>query len=691
MMVDRCPDSYDYEDDTRIYCESSDIDAHDVIALLPVFSDEGVVFKNIFCAACHGFLPSYVREWVALLGYFPGITNTDPIWGIVVPGFSLGELFFTSNLNESKGTARPCFLDSAIISTCDQGFNDSQTIAACELYMSPIYYNAQDAYYRNPHCFQCNNVDDLLPASYCDPICITQCVAEPKGPCFFQCTIHATMSMEHMVIPAPILNSTNDYILFDCVGSNQVFDRFLNTCRTLFCPEGEILKNGSCFTSSSQSHIDSHNAVTVLIDCMDAESLMMDVGDQVLFCDGNSTSELQCSPLSESSVHKTKVFVADNKTEAEVIDQRLRRLFENTSAAEWTDDCGSNEFQAEELVVVVNDVLTLAAEECYIPISSINESTLQSTQNPSKYLVYVRYARVEADTNNVLFERYSISLSCFSVAFHSTGCVTETHSLAEFEVTSTGLTHKDTGTQISTNDYTLYDESLVVICEGVVPAPLKYSKVLDTTLKSINTIGTFLSLVALLFLSKKAASGARCQQGWAFMLIVLSCSLFLRLLSFLITHFLHVYSACVFFAALAHCSFLITYYAAMTLAISTAHCLRKAIQRDKGKNAKTSAKGILLQCMVSIGIPFLLTGAALMFHFGEILADFRYGPRYFCWLSSGSALLFLEAVPAAAALLVSFVATILSVLALRRKQVRDMVSEVARIGIKVCAYSVGLL
>ncbi|XP_072028792.1 uncharacterized protein [Amphiura filiformis] len=249
VLVGKCPDSWK-DINTRLNCEIKR-DVSDIVGLIPVHDSDKVVYKNIYCALCHGKSMEDVTFWTVTTEYDPtrGTGVIDPELGIFVPG----GYFVGYKVEWPDESVRPRSCPSSFIESCPSDFKDAKIISACQSYFAPVYFS-QFLYpeypnpYRNPHCALCNGVPENLFTVYCNGQCVpVRCPADapedrcspvacPRGDYFL--TVEALFSFNDLQNDAfgdP--NSCPD---------DDVYDPFLKQCRSLSCPPDFVLVDNSC-------------------------------------------------------------------------------------------------------------------------------------------------------------------------------------------------------------------------------------------------------------------------------------------------------------------------------------------------------------------------------------------------------------------------------------------------------------
>ena len=246
VLVGKCPASWT-DVNTRLNCEVAR-DQNDIVGLLPVHDSNKVVYKNIFCAQCHGKSIEDVTFW-KLEAQCLGPCPFDPILGLPIPS-GTGAGFIVRWPNDD---VRPRSCPAHFIDTCASTVTDEQLIAACNSYFAPIHFTPSYVYpeypqpYRNPHCALCNGVAENLFTEICYNCVPEACSsAAPDEPCGASVcprgvdflTVEALFNFNNF--------ENNEYGQTASCAQGTVFDPFLKECRSLSCPPDFVLVEETC-------------------------------------------------------------------------------------------------------------------------------------------------------------------------------------------------------------------------------------------------------------------------------------------------------------------------------------------------------------------------------------------------------------------------------------------------------------
>ena len=128
---------------------------NDTMSRIPVIGPNGILYRNVYCAVCHGLQTTQLTPWQATL-----TCDEDVVELLGQPEFDTYHLCLNCSLftdppalptsSMSRTTyhlpQRVCVPDT--LSSCDHGDND-----VCNKYTALMKYD--DDIYRNPHCLAC--------------------------------------------------------------------------------------------------------------------------------------------------------------------------------------------------------------------------------------------------------------------------------------------------------------------------------------------------------------------------------------------------------------------------------------------------------------------------------------------------------------------------------------------------------
>ena len=220
LLVAKCPSGWK-ELGIRRRCE---MHSHDDFTFFlnewPVFDHFGNNFRNIFCAICNGHDFRNVQPWDVNLS---PLFNTRQMQTFRESSKCENE---TKKLSLGKVGKQLRFCFPSLISRCPPSYNNESISSACLAYsanMCPTSNLGQN-FFKNSHCAACNGFVETFPP------CSTSGEGLGVGP--FLKSIWAFKAVE-----------SNEAENTRCLEGNQLFDPYLQQCRSLSCHHDLVPRN----------------------------------------------------------------------------------------------------------------------------------------------------------------------------------------------------------------------------------------------------------------------------------------------------------------------------------------------------------------------------------------------------------------------------------------------------------------
>ncbi|XP_022104483.1 uncharacterized protein LOC110986690 [Acanthaster planci] len=162
-LVSSCPDTL-ADSFLRQKCERKAA-LGDLVGILPVYVVEGAVYKNVFCALCHGIKTEQLHTWKASIEYINGNNVTHyPHLNMTIKGTPTGRIMFSPRRSSSglQGVARRCPIKTT--GTCLEEYRNTTLEDACRDYFASVKVGSFR--FHNPHCAMCNNLT-VQPTATC--------------------------------------------------------------------------------------------------------------------------------------------------------------------------------------------------------------------------------------------------------------------------------------------------------------------------------------------------------------------------------------------------------------------------------------------------------------------------------------------------------------------------------------------
>ena len=137
---------------------------NDTLSFVPVTDPEGITYRNVYCAVCHGVEVSSLMAWKVEADCGPDFRQHLQGSNTTVPDASIvcNECKLTSRVPKtflkSPITSRKCVPD--VVSMCDRITDHTEAQRSCDAYTAIV--NVGGTIYRNPHCFMCNSNETTL-------------------------------------------------------------------------------------------------------------------------------------------------------------------------------------------------------------------------------------------------------------------------------------------------------------------------------------------------------------------------------------------------------------------------------------------------------------------------------------------------------------------------------------------------
>ncbi|XP_074658322.1 uncharacterized protein LOC141911237 [Tubulanus polymorphus] len=246
IAISRCPSDFDLNSDVRRYCESP---SSNLATTIPVYIDDWLPFKNMYCAMCHGFNDSQYKP----AGLVLQCTNTTRIDDVItsVHNKSLSDDTAKVRLPEDcrlsyvhhgqvRMVLQPCMRSNLPVTShyCDESA-DQDLRSKCRRVFNPIsaVVGGRVKIYRNYYCMKCELSDSALNES------TLVCNYDQTGQKTFGLNILLDFSLangvEFRTAGMPVISwATKEFL---CSETNEIFDQETRRCRRYGCLRGHRL------------------------------------------------------------------------------------------------------------------------------------------------------------------------------------------------------------------------------------------------------------------------------------------------------------------------------------------------------------------------------------------------------------------------------------------------------------------
>ncbi|XP_038051846.1 uncharacterized protein LOC119724729 isoform X2 [Patiria miniata] len=647
-LVSFCPESWDVSF-IRENCEKMASD-DDVIGSLPVYDSEGAVYKNVFCAICHGVEPAHLQKWNANLEYEydqSGSTTFDSRFNVTIDGTPTGRYVYEPPGNNSLGTARTC--PARTVSSCSPQFANTTLEAACLDYFAPLHLNG--SHYKNPHCGMCNGLN-VVPNANCGPLCNILC---SEDDIWQECPAVCSPSADTPTIEA----------LFDfgwgggedsVCQPGELYDPFLDRCRAVICASGVINEDGRCTQISFDAPGLPSSPFTILHE--NCSSLVnISLGEVALHWQAVLDSQMTNPKDVRLDILVKSFDLIEN------LESKLSALFElNTTDVQLCNIGSVAVYTIEGAVLSGIDSCasaSLLATDVFQTMDG-NDSSL-NFQIFSTYLwkkVGVGSAKHDAAPSECL---EILDMNCLELIVLNP---------SEFEWSASFIRHSSTGFKFEGADFVLLSDGSAAIC-----GPVDWTDPNTFALWIVSLICSCLSILALAatFIVYSMIPVLRNTAGLYTMNLVVA--LFVAILLLSLAGALNAAGpACVVFASLTHLSWLSAFFWMAMLSYNVARTFggRMSTSRD-GPNCRRVVAAMLLVWGGALLIVSVCTALTLC-DCTELPAIYnRSSP---CLFTTGTVLLVVFGVPVLASLLLSTICFIVVIVSVRRtKRMSRMVQN----------------
>ncbi|XP_038051635.1 uncharacterized protein LOC119724595 [Patiria miniata] len=664
VMVDRCPD--DWRDGSmRSLCDKP-VDATDVIGSMPVYDEQGVDFKNIFCALCNGRSLNRLNRWDVLGSdngiestvntYYPSLNQTLPTKGWV------------SNPPENHTEIRKC--PAHVIDTCLDEFRGTETERACRSYYAPIRADEKNIRYRNPHCAMCNG-KVLVPDNSCmDQVCRDKCEPEPWGGCQSICSPYDDFFTIEVLFDFTSSSSINGR---SC-SEGQIYDPFLERCRVLTCAAGYRINGDECVAYTPADPPINGSKETSAIECW-AKRLGKDTaGGQALLA--GQTIIMKDPDADQLSALVLLTTAGEALDIVAAFDDALESIDNSTTLSE-----------------LFCNISTLSILVPFAFAASSNCQTVNGNETFSGYVGNLfEVVRFQDIGHKIEYTKQRAEPLCLKVADLNCSSLL-TLKGSEYMILADEILEVDvSGIRISEDEYVRFPDGSAVTCSFTEPLPEGLEQKIR---RAISFAGSCLSLLALAatFVTYCIFPELRNTAGKSTMNLVVA--LFVAILLFLLTGYLrqsHV--ACVTGAVAAHFAWLAAFCWMTVVSFNVARTLASKVSRPR--RGRGIDRSLVNYMCLAWGIPLIIVTICLALQFCNCTRlPTIYAESNICWITDANVRVVVFLVPVAVSLALNLTLYVFTVInfwrnrqlskAARNQTTTDAVREELSVYLKICA------
>lgn len=568
----------------------------DLLQSTPVYDDDGVVYRNTFCALCNDVTPSRLTTYQILLtdrnNQSQGM-QTQYLGGVVFPEGDLG-------------IPRTCSVTPYFCRYSD--------IDLCLAYHAPIAWN-----YRNPSCLAC----DRYVSTYCLP---------------------AGCDAEYPSCEDPRRSTLYNLFDFSLIGENlheqcdrslgELFDPFLQACRFMGCPQGHFYSLGQCLEGDLP-----YGAPQVVLKKTLPES--MECIKSALSRSEMEIEGLYVTPISGNLTSKGPflvLVVSESVLASFSVKLTLDALLLSISGRyEIYYKCATATF----FLLINQTSQNITKNDCYlgdvsfdsVPTELTNFETFQNLfsyeYNPSMER-FVRHGPSDA-----CWDSLNLNLECSEESVINPGDF-----LLSPSTFSVVVTVNSVEIIISNGEFQMMRNGSLRVCSSAL-------RVTHSLFQIFYTSCVVASLIALLctFITYQTFKKLRNVPGLCVMNLV--AALFVANLLFLFSsELVHLPTVCTMVGAFSHFTWLASFAWMSVLSYNMARTFgTHSMQLHSVANTR---KRVLKFSLYAWGLPGLIAISCLAMHYckectGEFV--FRYGGFEACWIEDGFAVLVSVGVP----------------------------------------------
>ena len=669
---------------TKINCEIQR-DITDVIGLLPVYSSRNVVYKNIWCAWCHGKDTDDVIFWNVSAKYDPRSTDQS--------GFVNNSLFDDVLQGELKSYFVKNPSASARPRTCPYGFVDKcpsesshELSKACKAHFAPFIPDKvryDQFHFRNHFCAICNGVIEEDRKENCRNCNIGPCRSDPFGRCYTRvCTkFDRFLTVETLFSFEDLQRDAFSQTTSAKCDEGFLYDPFSRKCRSLSCPVNYIIHEGTCqpdnellipFVQPQGLRNTDLNDTSVSEDALDC--ILDVIGFELASVETIQivTEELQqysttcvgldvtCETKNISTVSLALLFQSSLKLNN--FNDKLKRVFESTTGntTSTIPVCNVNSISLY-IKYPIDLILPLV---CTPYIGDFGDEFADF--NISKMLLITQLTLNKTDQTY-----YSVHVSESCIKDNSLDCNTT----FIFDGTEFAIVDTDTGKNIhliesqitlKPDEYAWLSDGRIKACPFSSSAPIFKRSILDIA----TAVCGWLSVAALICTLTTYLVFPKLRNLPGKIALSLAIALMLAYLGLLLAGiFLFSDVACTTWAIFTHYFWLAAFFWMTLCAFDVAKTFS---QQGRAPSDPPSQWRVFLKySLISWGTPGVIIAICLGLHFGQFYSlEFRYGSLVdeMCFLRGSGAVLYAFVIPISTLVVASTCLFLVAAVYLRRQR-----------------------
>ncbi|XP_071170851.1 uncharacterized protein [Mytilus edulis] len=631
LVVDQCPQSFkglEIIETNCILMNDSDIRK---VYISQTFGDH-VVYRNVFCAICHGIPMNQLTIWNAKLHCLNGVNVTSPLPNIQA------SCWLKFDIPKLSKEPRRCYPLLTTTAEClPEVFNrERKTIELlCSSYYDPVKYGRVS--YKNSNCLPCNGANNITEDN-----CITDTFRTGQE------SLMPGFDLLFSITEKGITWNGLE-IKFQC-GDNMVYDIYSQVCRNLDCTKGFIPINGECVQFDLPNYFN--------------DSLHFPCENDMLF----------------NYVYRFEIFLVPGKQQTTEVKEIIIKWV-NTHCKHLSNVISEYDFDtiapstinitsSVELSQILSCIKEISKNIPYINSTNIknyeNRSSLSCLENTTKLsnnfnimslypgaaIAYVN----KNDSIDLYYSRFEITFSqghgqivhlsyCTPVDDRLNCSKVTTYNTSEYTFNNNTLTVY--GKAIDAKDFLIDKNDKLHLC---VVKPTDSSQTTKYILEIITYVCSSISVIALIVLIIFHFALPRLLNLHGKNLVCLSMSLLTALLLYLTCRFLPS-SAQIVLAVFHHMTWLSAF---AWMSVISYDIARKFFIKTMMKGSGNDNRRFRLHCLFGWGIPSIIVAICSVMGFGVQGEMIDYNGNGLCWISNKTALLYALFVPVCCSFAFSF-------------------------------------
>ncbi|KAJ8047327.1 Adhesion G protein-coupled receptor L1 [Holothuria leucospilota] len=714
-MVSKCPDSWSEPNECDIINQTTPITVgrlEDGLYAIPVVSPDGVTFRNIYCATCHGENPENLTLWS-----FEAEECVDTDMFETRPDFSVKDKvrYLVDNCEKVSflpptkppghfSTLIPCRgVEQDVIDVCENPAETSTVAENCSLVAAPIEFNGNT--FKNTFCLDCfSNYEVEL-------LCYEVSFAEDDPPFVARPPLLCSIDVEtgEVICPTPeppLPPLVPISITFDFGGQTggvsitkrgdeiertsisckvgQVFDPLESKCVHLACPDGYFLRGAVCVQRPNVNNNDTVSCprfaldVTVgslsnsanscssslenILECLPEDLMFLFVENlkyNNVSCQTGNSSQLMFQTFTSSMDVVNGILSSHDDVDS--FSSQISGfcssvgfveilVYCSPSQSKLSLECGSRWLNKTQWQVLENSTEEILIEDT-LEVIPISKTKIQS------------YFKLSfRDNSSRTIEGVSI-MRCNTNEGEKTTCPFLTLNSSLFEPENNGskilIYTKNKTVRLKPDMYKLYPNGSIQVCNFLQSNGTVYFRFLPeySHVEAIlSTVGISLSIAALSFTLLTYCVFSEVRSRMANILIMILCSCLIPAQILLIIAGVATVSTkfCAVVSGLSHFLWLAAFTTTSVLgfALSQTFSLRNQVIRGR----EPSWKAVTVFSLICFCPPTLTSGTLLILYFMD--ADrfgITYGSSSGCWIGEQLINFFFFGIPVGVCLLLNFV------------------------------------